>query len=261
MNVVVSWKWSGGDARWAGVSAADRAALEVGLRLAGGGPVTVVSVGSAAAEAGLRAALAAGATAAVRVDAPDDLDSQSVARALAPVVATADWVVTGDASDDRGTGAVPAFLAAATDRPQALGLVAVGDPPDADGSLTVTRRLDGGRREVLAVSAPAVLSVEGAVAQLRRAALPAELAARAMPIEVRTLGPTAAAHPQSAAELVVPYRPRARALAPPTGDALARVGALAGVGGPPPAVAETVVADPAAAADRILAALAGWGYR
>ena len=46
------------------------------------------------------------------------------------------------------------------------------------------RRLDGGRREVLAVPPPAVLSVEGAVARLRRASLPAELESRRAVIEV-----------------------------------------------------------------------------
>ena len=46
MSVVVCWKWVApdGDARWGGVSDADRAALEIGLRLAetGGHDVSVV---------------------------------------------------------------------------------------------------------------------------------------------------------------------------------------------------------------------------
>ena len=47
--IVVGWKWVAvdGDERWAGVPDADRAALEIGLRLAesGGDTVTVVTVG------------------------------------------------------------------------------------------------------------------------------------------------------------------------------------------------------------------------
>ena len=88
---------------------------------------------------------------------------------------------------------------------QALGLVDVDRR--SDGSLGVVRRLDGGRREVLAVTAPAVLSVEGSVARLRRASLPAELAARTAPIEV-VPGPTG---PRRARRQVAPYRPRPRA--------------------------------------------------
>ena len=55
--ITVAWKWVGVDERWAGVSDADRSALEIGLRLAergDGEPVTVVSVGPPGAEHGLR---------------------------------------------------------------------------------------------------------------------------------------------------------------------------------------------------------------
>ena len=59
--IVVCWKWIAvdGDERWAGVSDADRAALEIGLRLAesAGDAVTVVTVGGS----GRRARAAVGA--------------------------------------------------------------------------------------------------------------------------------------------------------------------------------------------------------
>ena len=181
--IVVCWKWvaTDGDERWAGVSDADRAALEIGLQLAetAGDAVTVVTVGEPGAEHGLRTAVAAGAVRAVRVDAPRGLASDAVAGAIAALAIDATWVLCGDASADRGTGAVPAFLAAELGAAQALGLVAV--EPAGTGPLRATRRLDGGRREVLDVASPAVLSVEGAVARLRRASLPAELAARGPP--------------------------------------------------------------------------------
>ena len=127
--IVVCWKWvaTDGDERWAGVSEPDRAALEVGLRLAEarGDTVTVVSVGEPGAVIGLREALAVGAHRAVRVDAPAGLTSAAVAAAIAPVAADADWVLCGDASADRGSGSVPAFVAAELGAAQALGLVAV----------------------------------------------------------------------------------------------------------------------------------------
>ena len=110
-----------------GLSAADEAAIEIALRhgASGGGAVIAVTVGGPAADGGLRIALACGVTTAIRVAAPDDLDSAVVADALAPVVAHSTAVWCGDYSADRGTGSVPAFLAARLQRQQALGLVDV----------------------------------------------------------------------------------------------------------------------------------------
>jgi electron transfer flavoprotein beta subunit len=218
--------------------------------------VTVVTVGEPPAEQALREAVAAGAARAVRVDAPRNLTSDAVAGAIAAVATTATWVVCGDASADRGTGAVPAYLAAELGAAQALGLVAV-DPITDDGTVRVTRRLDGGRREVLDVRSPAVLAVEGAVARLRRASLPAELAARHAPIE-RLIGPR---QPVEVRDLAHPYRPRPRALAAPTGDALERVRGLTdAAGGATVSHGDAITLDPPAAAERILATLVLWGY-
>lgn len=261
MTVAVCWKWiaPGGDDRWGGVSDADRAALEVALVIAEATDdhVDVVTVGPSSAERGLRDALAVGARRAVRVDAPDALRSDAVADALAGEVHDATWVVCGDYSSDRGSGSVPAFLAAELDLEQALGLVAVDPPlPGAPGALGAIRRLDGGRRERLQLASPAVLSVEGSVARLRRASLAGELAARDAAIEV-VPGPTG---PVDRPDEVRPFRPRARVLPPPRGgDALARVRALTDAGAAS-GHGETVSLEPAAAAVRIVEALREWGY-
>lgn len=258
--IAVCWKWvaPGGDPRWAGVSESDRAALELALQLRAvtGDDITVVTVAGPGAEGALREALAVGAARVVRIDAPADLSSAAVASALAPVVADARWVLCGDASADRGSGAVPAFLAAELGVAQALGLVAVTPPADATAPVHAVRRLDGGRRELLAVTAPAVLSVEGAAARLRRAGLPAELRARTAPVDV-VPGPHG---PIDRPDEVRPDRPRARALAAPSGSALERVLQLTDAVGAPATTHELVTLDPPAAADRILAALAEWGY-
>jgi len=244
------------DERYAGISPADRSALELALVQAAamGTTVTVVSVGPAAAERVLRDALACGAGRAIHVLAPVAPTSADVADAIATAVPDAAWVWCGDYSLDRGTGSVPAFLAARLHAQQALGVIAI--EPSGHGQVTATRRLDGGRRELLQVQAPAVVSVEGAVAHLRRAGLAALRTAATAPIEV--VQPASNAHPDDA--VVRPYRPRARALAAPSGSPLDRLRALTDAGEAVAARGETVVLEPAAAAARIVTALRTWGY-
>lgn len=260
-RIVVCWKWVArdGDARRAGVSAADQAALETALRMGEtlGEGVTVITLGPREAETWLREALAVGASRAVRVDASVDLPSAKVAIGLAKVLRGADWVLCGDYSPDRGSGSVPVFMAAELEAAQALGLLHVA--VDVDGSeptVTAIRRLDGGRREQLRVTAPAVLSVEGSVARLRRATLPSEMAARDATIEA-VKGPRA---DDQHADLIRPYRPRPRVVPAPVGAAaLDRIRALTDAG---TAIAhgETVTLDPPEAAERIIAQLTSWGY-
>jgi len=101
-----------------------------------------------------------------------------------------------------------------------------------------------------------VLSVEGAVARLRRASLPAALAARAAPIEA-VPGPTGSA--EHGAD-VAPYRPRPRVVPAPSGVALDRILQLTDAVTPTVPTRELVTLAPAAAAERILLDLREWGY-
>lgn len=264
MKIAVCWKWVSLDReheldeRWAGVSAADEAALETALTiadtLADGTTVTVIGLGPADADDVLRRALAVGATAVRRLDASPELDSRTVALAIAALVADADLVVCGDYSIDRGTGSVPAFVAAELGVAQALGLVEIDTATAADPPLRALRRLDGGRRELLDVPIPAVVSVEGSVARLRRAPLTASLSARSTPIDV-VAGP----HGRAPETEIHPYRPRPRTLPAPSGDTLSRVRSILDVGGDD-SHAETVTLDPPAAALRIIEQLRDWGY-
>ncbi len=264
------------DRRWSGVSAADEAALEVALRIAERfdavadatpSEVTVICLGPPSADDVLREAIAAGATSAVRVDASTELDSQVVAVALGERLGDRDLVVCGDYSLDRGTGSVPAFLAGELSMAQALGLLEVdlaGDDASAwfpqtrargtTGALRVVRRLDGGRREILDVTPPAVLSVEGSAASLRRASLAASLAARTAPVTT-VRGP----HGHLPEMEIHPFRPRARVLPAPTGESLDRVRQILDVGGSD-THAELVTLDAPAAASKILDQLRSWGY-
>ena len=244
-----------GDDRFGGISPADQGALELALRHGEllGEPVVVVSAGGAGAERALREALACGASRVVRIDGVGN-DSLDVATALAGVLRGARFVWCGDMSSDRGSGSVPAFLAALLDARQALGGVAVelGEGT----SLVVTRRLDGGRREVLSAAEPCVVSVEGGVARLRRAGLAASLRAGSAEVEVVVAPVAAERHLQP---LVRPYRPRARALAAPHGGTLERLRQLTDSAGVA-AHGERVTLDPPAAAERIVSALREWGY-
>ena len=243
------------DTRFAGVSPADHAALELALQCATqiGGRVTAITVGPSSANAVLREAIACGATRAIRIDAPPATSSVDVANAIASVARQAAWMWCGDYSIDNGSGSVPAFLAASLAMSQALGVIAASFEDD---GVVATRRVDGGRREVLDVRAPAVISVEGATARLRRASLMSLRNTAATTIEVVT--PTIAMH--ASEHTVHTYRPRARALAAPNGaDALDRVRDLTATGATP-STREVETLAPADAAARIVRALTDWGY-
>lgn len=288
----------------AGPSPADEAALELALRIAQGegGAVVAISAGRAGADEMLRAAVAAGADRAIRVATRGDEPSAVVAAALASVVraqlaqlaqltelaqlaefaepagALPVVVCCGDASLDRGSGSVPAFLAAELGAAQALGLVAVtvhmtgrsvAGPAESPGQvipgleLAVERRLDRGRRERLLLRPPCVLSVEAVSARLRRAPLAGVLAARAAVVAVVAVESVEAATGAGfAVEItgVQPFRPRTRVVPPPPAGLgpRARIADLTGALHERPA-ARTLVLGPEAAADELLATLAEWG--
>ncbi len=259
------------DGRSAGASPADQAALEWGLRLAEawaanardpaatGAEVVAVTAGPVGAEAVLREALAAGATGAVRVDLDDAAPSEAVAAALAAALTLVDLVCCGDWSMDRGSGSVPAYLAAHRGAAQALGLTGLDVSGVARGELGAVRRLDRGRREHLVVPTPAVLSFEGGSARLRRAPLTGVLAARTAAIVVVRPAPFLPTGVR--VERHQAYRPRARVRpAPDAASPRDRILAITGAGGDrdPPRL---VRAEPEAAAAEILEQLRLWGYR
>jgi electron transfer flavoprotein beta subunit len=247
----------------AGPAPAELAALELALRLAEiwHGQALAIVAGPPAADETLRDALAAGA-AALRVDWPEPeylaglaADERALAAALATAIRTAvgeegtsplgrlGLVLCGDRSADRGTGALPAFLAHELGVAQALGLVALDtgtldtgtldtgtlDTGTLDtGTLAGERRLPGGRRERLAIGRPAVCSVEAAGIRLRRAPLEAVLASRRAVIPVA--GVAGGAPLRIRAGAARPYRPRPHEVPPaPEGSARERLSALSGV--------------------------------
>ncbi len=256
-----------------GPSRSELAALEHALRLAQRWDARVVAatVGPGEADAMLRDALAAGAAEALRVEPagraagprPADLvgggqeSAAALAAALRQRYGTPDLVLCGDHSADRGTGSFPAFLATALNAAQVLGVVRM--EPEDDGVLRVHRRLDGGRREVLQVRPPAVVSVEAAGVRLRRAGLPATLASGHAVIPVAS-APAATAGQRIRVLGTHPYRPRPRELPGPSGSALRRMLELTGalVERTPPTVLGPLA--PGQAADELLGYLRRRGY-
>jgi electron transfer flavoprotein beta subunit len=266
-----------------GLSAADAAALEHALRIAEAwsGRVLAVAVGPATIEPVLREVSALGVSV-VRIPGADDGseqayglerggDEQDLARAI--VAALGPWgppsvVLCGDRSADRGTGALPSFVAHELGAAQALGLVSLGVGVGRDGApvLVAERRLDRGWREQLRVPLPAVCSVEGAGVRLRRASLAGALVAEASAIPLAPPSPPAS-HGSEATRSQVrvgksrAYQPRTRVLPPPEGEdprirLLALTGAL--VAHDPPTVVGPVGAG--AAADELIGFLVRHGY-
>jgi electron transfer flavoprotein beta subunit len=256
-----------------GPSAAELAALEHALRLAERWDALVVAacVAPAGADEMLREALAVGAAQALRVEPaawmarprPVGLvggereSAAALAEALRRRYGVPDLVLCGAMAADRATGSFPAFLAASLGAAQALGCVRM-EPIDGY-ALQVHRRLDGGRREVLMVRPPAVVSVEAAGVRLRRAGLPATLARQNSVITVAAT-PAAAAARRIRLLGAHPYRPRPRELPVPAGTALRRVQELTGALAQrtPPTVVGPLPPDEAAS--ELLAYLRRWGY-
>ena len=265
MTIAVCLKWINAsgqtdidDDRFMGFSYADQAALEYALRIAENtnDEVIVVTAGPVGAEAVLRDAIARGAQRAVRIDIDRSHDSAVIAQAIAQVVAHCSLIWCGDYSSDRGSGSVPAFIAAELSFAQALGLVEIQVPADSLHPIRALRRLDGGRREQLEIRGQAVISVEGSTARLRRASLKGSMAANKQAIEIVTINHVAVENPPTRA-----YRPRARAVAAPVGNsALDRVRQITDTSSAK-GHGETVHLEPREAAELIVNKLREWGYQ
>lgn len=266
-----------------GLSAPEGAALEHALRLGDSWSARVVAVaaGPSSIDPVLREVAALGATVvraappaassgadagqgvAAELGADEHELAETLIAAVAPFGAPA-VVLCGDRSVDRGTGALPAYLAHELGAAQALGLVTLEAAEDSPEPLLVgERRLDGGWREQLVIPLPAVCSVEGAGVRPRRAPLEAALVAQSADVAVapahtgrpgRSRAPVGLGAPS-------PYRPRPRVVPAPAGDdARARVVALTGalVERDPPTVLGPL--DAATAADELIAFLVRHGY-
>jgi electron transfer flavoprotein beta subunit len=190
----------------------DDYALEAALRLTENGKtpkkregeVIVVTLAPKEAETTLRAALATGADRAIRIEANDaELDGRLVAHALKAIVDAEkpDLIVMGKQAVDGDSNQVGQRLAELCDLPMATFAATIKEE---DGSLLVGREVDGGVL-TLRVKLPALVTVDlrivapGSVFSrhteagfkyndgVRFAPLPAIMAAKKKPLDVKTL--------------------------------------------------------------------------
>ena len=189
------------------LNAADACAVEAAVRLKEqcGGTVTAISLGPPDAEGALRAALALGADAAVRLwNSPAETWGPfTVAAALSGYIKSSglpDLVLCGDASSDWSSGVVGPALAEMLGWPQVTGvsLLEVVTQEVTDGqdeyaateiqtTLRLTRKLERGYREILEARLPLLITVTADLNEPRYPSLPAHLAALKAAIPVTDL--------------------------------------------------------------------------
>ena len=182
-NVKVRVKSDGSAVETAGVKMSinpfDEVALEQAVRLKEQGlasRVTAVTCGAPIAQDVLRTALAMGADAAILVDTSEALDPLGEARLFSALAQqeNAGLVLCGKQAIDDDLGATGPMLAALLDWPQA---VAVNRLALEAGELHVSTDADVGA-EQLALSLPAVLSVDLRLCDPRNISLPAMMRAK-----------------------------------------------------------------------------------
>lgn len=145
--------------------------------------VVVVSIGPKPANDVILTALAMGAHRGILVETDAPLETLTIAKLLAKVVAEEqpDLVLLGKQAVDDDSNHVGQMLAALTNRPQATFASEITLKQD---GLEVTREVDYGR-ETLSLPLPAVVTADLRLNTPRNAALPMVMKARAKPLAVR----------------------------------------------------------------------------
>ena len=186
----------------------DAYALEEALRLREkhGGEVVVCAAGPARVQQVLREALARGADRAIHVedDALGSADAFVSAGALAAAMADEkfDLVLTGLQSDDQGHGQTGVILAERLGIPHSTIIMEIQVQ---DSNLRVKRELEGGWFQWVAMSLPALLTIQSGINQLRYATLKGIMAAKKK--EIRKVSLPAGLQPsQQIVALALPVR-------------------------------------------------------
>lgn len=153
-----------------------------------GSTVTVVRVGSTKDTEALRTAMAMGADDAFLVEAPDNLDSYMIAKALKGAIEksgkTPDLILSGKQAIDDDCLQVPQILATMLNLPSVS--VVVGYEGSAT-DITVKREVEGGALEVYGVKLPAMIACNKGINTPRYASLPGIMKAKKKPLTTLSL--------------------------------------------------------------------------
>lgn len=187
------------------ISPHEECGIEEAVRIveAGGGSVTVLTLGPSGAEDQLRDALATGADRALLLETADpNWDPEATANALAEAIrgesSQPDLILLGNESADAGGFQVGVRLAHALGFPIVTGLKALTVQ---DGMIRAEQE-NGTARDVYRIPLPAIVTVKEGINLPRYPSVPAKLRARRKTIE--RLSPTAAAPRLEMVKLVVP---------------------------------------------------------
>jgi electron transfer flavoprotein beta subunit len=131
----------------------------------------------------LRTALAMGADEGIAIDAPEEVDSLSTAKGLAEAIKqVGDYqvVFTGKSASDDNAAAVSQMLAEYLAIPHTTN---VNKIEYADGAVTVDREVEGGSKEILNLTLPAVVAATKGLNTPRYASLPGIMKAKRKPVK------------------------------------------------------------------------------
>ncbi len=159
-------------------------ALLVKAKQGDGCSVTALRVGSVRDTECLRTAMAMGADEAILVEAEDNLDSYSTAKALKGAIQksgkTPDLILAGKQAIDDDCLQVPQLLATMMDIPSVS--VVVGFE-EANGNFVLRREIEGGSVEVYEVAPPLVVACNKGLNTPRYASLPGIMKAKRKPLQ------------------------------------------------------------------------------
>lgn len=146
--------------------------------------VTAIRIGSVKDSETLRTAMAMGADDSILVEAEDNLDSYSIAKAIKGAIEksgkTADLIFTGKQAIDDDCLQVPQILGQMMNMPTVNVVVGL----EQNGStLTLKREVEGGSLEIYEVNGPAIVGCNKGLNTPRYASLPGIMKAKKKPLE------------------------------------------------------------------------------
>ncbi len=174
------------------ISSYDDHAIEEAIKLkeAHGAEVTVIAAGPAGAKDAVSRALAMGADKGLLLEvAANDVDTRVLARALANQLAGGgfDLILTGQSSDDTGTGQIGPQVAEYLGLPSVSSVVGL----DANGStLALVRDTEDGKQTV-SVETPVLIMASSGLNEPRYPSLKGIMAAKKKPLEITRIEVTA----------------------------------------------------------------------